>query len=513
LGSPQAFYGRYKYVYKNHLQWGITADKDAGEEFFSGNNATGFDFYSAHLRLSDIGILKNLIIGDFSAQFGQGLALWQGGFMSKSSDALGISKRGAGFKAYTGADENNFFRGIALQLNIKRWIVGAFISRKAIDANLDSTGVFSTQYTTGLHNTVKTMQDKDALQETVTGMNISRRFKTLVWGATALWHHWDGDFQKDVKPYNMFELNRNSNANVSTDFRWYIQKFHFFGEYGMSQNTAGAVLLGSAVDVANSLQFSILYRNYAVNYQALYSNPFSEGGKSANENGIYFGANIAPHPQIKTSVYFDVYHFPWLKYKAHAPSKGLDALLQIDYTPQALFRMYWRIKYDTKEENVPNENIPLKSTDNIEKIQLRYNISYNFGDGLSGQSRAEMAFYKAGEAGNREKGFLAFQDIKYTFARPQLNFSVRYALFNTDSYNTRLYAYESDVLYGFSIPAYYGNASRWYFNIQYAPHSKLTIWLRIAQTYYFDRTSIGSGLNLNETPHQTEIKLQARIKI
>ncbi|GHT17236.1 hypothetical protein AGMMS4956_20630 [Bacteroidia bacterium] len=218
-GSPQALYGRYRYHYKNNLQWGITADKDAGEDFFAGSNPHGFDFYSAHLQVSNIGVLKNFVLGDFYAQFGQGLALWQGSGFGKSADAMGVAKRGAGIKAYTGADENNFFRGAAAAVGLGRWTISTFVSRHRRDANVDSTGVFSSQYTTGLHNTQKTIHDKDALQETAVGLNVAHKFKYVQVGATGLWHSFDGDYQRNVQPYNVLELNRNSNVNVSARVR------------------------------------------------------------------------------------------------------------------------------------------------------------------------------------------------------------------------------------------------------------------------------------------------------
>lgn len=36
LGSPQRIFLRYRYTYKNLLQFGLAADKDAGEQFFKG---------------------------------------------------------------------------------------------------------------------------------------------------------------------------------------------------------------------------------------------------------------------------------------------------------------------------------------------------------------------------------------------------------------------------------------------------------------------------------------------
>ena len=56
----------------------FTGEKDAGEEFFQGSQKNGFDFYSAHLFVQGFGTIKQLAIGDFQAQFGQGLTFWSG---------------------------------------------------------------------------------------------------------------------------------------------------------------------------------------------------------------------------------------------------------------------------------------------------------------------------------------------------------------------------------------------------------------------------------------------------
>src|ERR1700739_2456681 len=43
-GSPQQVFVRYKYQYKQLLQYGFSAEKDAGEQFFRGAQKQGFEF-------------------------------------------------------------------------------------------------------------------------------------------------------------------------------------------------------------------------------------------------------------------------------------------------------------------------------------------------------------------------------------------------------------------------------------------------------------------------------------
>src|SRR6476469_7084520 len=53
LGDTNHIVFRYRYQYKNLLQYGIVVDKDAGEQFFKGTQSHGFDFYSIHFFIKN----------------------------------------------------------------------------------------------------------------------------------------------------------------------------------------------------------------------------------------------------------------------------------------------------------------------------------------------------------------------------------------------------------------------------------------------------------------------------
>jgi hypothetical protein len=69
--SPVKSLLRYKYANPKNLSIGFTIEKDEGE-----NNWT--DFTSFHVQIQNKGILKNLIVGDYQLQMGQGLATGEG---------------------------------------------------------------------------------------------------------------------------------------------------------------------------------------------------------------------------------------------------------------------------------------------------------------------------------------------------------------------------------------------------------------------------------------------------
>jgi hypothetical protein len=126
-------------------------------------------------------------------------------------------------------------------------------------------------------------------------------------------------------------------------------------------------------------------------------------------------------------------------------------------------------------------------------------------------TRAEFSFYKQGNA-TIEKGFLVYQDVSYKALSFPVTFSVRFALFQTQSFNTRIYAYEDDVLYSFSIPAYQGRGMRYYLNARWTIYKGIDLWVRFAQTYQNDRKTVGSGLEEIKGGTRSEVKAQIRFK-
>jgi len=92
-GSPQKVFIRYKYQYKNLLQYGVVGEKDAGEQFFKGSQKQGFDFYSVHFFVKNIGVIKSLALGDYTVSLGQGLTQWQSLAFKKSADVLSVKRQ------------------------------------------------------------------------------------------------------------------------------------------------------------------------------------------------------------------------------------------------------------------------------------------------------------------------------------------------------------------------------------------------------------------------------------
>jgi hypothetical protein len=66
--------------------------------------------------------------------------------------------------------------------------------------------------------------------------------------------------------------------------------------------------------------------------------------------------------------------------------------------------------------------------------------------------------------GGAENGFLSFIDFIYQPMQKNYSRNIRSQYFETDGYNSRLYANENDVLYNYTIPVFYDKGFRYYLN-------------------------------------------------
>lgn len=85
-GDPNHYYLKYKLQCSDLLQLGFAGEKDPGECAWSNGNRV-FDFTSAHLQINGIGV-KRICVGDFKANFGQGLVIGTSSIIGKSNNVL-----------------------------------------------------------------------------------------------------------------------------------------------------------------------------------------------------------------------------------------------------------------------------------------------------------------------------------------------------------------------------------------------------------------------------------------
>lgn len=520
LGDRMNHFLRYRYKMGNRIGFGFTAEKDAGEQFFKGNQQQGFDFYSAHLALHDLGKFKTIVLGDYQLQFGQGLVMWSGLAFGKSPFVMNIKRQARGLRAYRSVNEALFLRGIASSAKIKNFEITTFYSRKNLDARLNQNDSLNQDFETnvssflesGFHRTESELESRKKLRQDIIGTNINYKKNGLKIGLTALNTHFQNSIQPNDLLYNTFNFEGNNLFNVGIDYAYNYKNINFFGETAKAFPGGWASTNGALIALDPKLSLSVLQRFFARNYTAFWSNAISEASTNINEQGVYMGLEFKPDKKWQIAGFVDFFRYDWLRFQSDAPAKGTDYFAEIRFRPSKKQNFYLRFRNRAKEQNASNNETPIDFLTNRLRNNLRFNASYKINSDWRFQSRIEFSSFDDGYKNGKETGFLIFQDLGYKSLNSPVSFNFRFALFDTKSFNSRIYAYENDVLYFFSVPAYFGRGSRFYVNMKYRIIKNLDLWLRFAQTTYSDRNTISSGLEEIQGNVKSDFRIQMRYK-
>ncbi|MEO6453726.1 MAG: hypothetical protein ABIN97_06645, partial [Ginsengibacter sp.] len=465
-GSPQKLLLRYRYQYKNILQYGITGEKDAGEQFLRGKQKAGFDFYSAHFFAKNMGIIKSFALGDFVVNMGQGLIQWQGLAFKKSSDVLNIKRQADVLRPYNSAGEIFFHRGAGITLQKRSLEATAFISYRKLDANfhvdtLNNEDFVSSLQSSGYHRTASEVGDKGTQSQFTFGGNLSLSKENFHIGVNSVHYNFGYPIIKSVQLYNKFALTGTTWSNYSVDYSYTFKNMHLFGEAAADKNFDKAFVNGLLISTDSHIDMSFVYRNISRSYQSLYTNAFTESTFPNNESGFYAGISITPDNAWKIDAYADLYYFPWLKFRIYAPVAGKDYLVQITYKPNKQFEVYSRYRTEKKAINYNPDGLALNPVIIKPRQNWRNQVSYKISSSVTFRSRMELLWYDKKGRG-AETGYLLYADVLYKPVSKPYSANIRLQYFETDGYNSRLYAYENDVLYSFSIPVFYDKGYRYY---------------------------------------------------
>ena len=522
LGNRDKYLLRYSYNYKNLLQWGLLAGKDAGEQFFKGSQRQGFDFYSVHFFARKLGVIKALAIGDYTVNLGQGLLQWQALAFKKNADAMAVKRQSAVLRPYNAAGEYNFHRGIGITLQKRNWEGTLFASFRKISASqsadsITGDGIVSSFITSGYHRTAAENAGRNSLGQLAVGGNLKYQGSNWHAGFNAIHYHFSKPVQKSADPYHLYALQGSELSNASFDYSYTWRNVHFFGEAAADSKFSKAFLSGALVSVDKNIDVSVVYRNIQKDYVSVNANAFTENAYPVNENGFYTGVSVRPVAGLRLDAYADLFRFPWLKYRVDAASQGKDFLVQLNYTPNKQVEMYARYKSETKMSNQAVDTLAAAVVAAVPKKDLRLQTTLQISRQFSLANRLELLWYN-GNAPDAGQGFLGNMDASYKPAHAAWSSNLRLQYFETSGYNERIYTYETGLPYNFSIPFFYGKGFRYYFNFDcdagqlFGKSRKkkryMDIGFRWAQTVYSNSAVIGSGLDEINGNKLTEIKVQ-----
>ena len=476
---------RYRFDFRRRVTFGVQLRRPAG----------GFarDLqYGAYLQLNDITPhLHTLVAGNFQASFGQGLVLAPVFHAGKSMYVTSVGQQREGLRYYSSVDGEGL-HGAGATL---RWEWNK-------TTRLDVSALYSMR------------RANDSTWHHLLGANLTLRHKKLQVELTAIENLWSDS----IHPYTNAKYNRHyfrgrNQAVIGASFRYNHGWFDMFGEVATAQNHqitndqspitkshwGFGTIIGSRFYPTNGFSLLALYRYYSPYFDNALGYAFSETSRLGDENGGYLGFDITRLRNWRFIGYGDIFYFSGYKYGLGDAVKtlGYDAMAEIQYS--------WSKHPSFQGGDGGRLSLRLRAR---QKGDATYSTraQFDWAQGswsLRTTAEANIIPSKLSTLNSQlTYGFTIFQDISYSLPLREgrgLGLRLRLQGFDAREWANRIYTYEHDVLYAYSIPAVYGLGGRAYLCLRWQIIPQLALYFRASETVYARKWAAAHSRPLTRT--------------
>ena len=402
--------------------------------------------YGGYIQLKDIGPMKTIVAGNYQASFGYGLVVGSPFKRGKTAYIQSTAKTDEGLKKFGSVgDSYDYFHGVGSTAKVSHWA--------------DVSAWYSLR------------EDKEQWHHVV-GVNTTGRWKRVKVGVTAVENISDNGNRETV----------NGKAVIGVNARWNMGKVDLWGEVATSQGATWGIagIAGVRYTPVSDVNLLGIYRYYSADYDNIYANALCSWSHIRDEHGGYLGIEYNRLKDWQLSAFGDVW------------KTGFETMAQADFIPQKDYRMHTRFRVKRKDEK--------------DTYSLRWNMVYTFGQWqMKTQADGNMVQAK----GAWTYGWSVLQDVEYRFADVPIVLQLRAQAFDAREWNNRVYIYENDVLYAYSIPFVYGLGGRFWLNARYKINDTFAVYLRVSETVY----QHAWAWEHNKKSTRTDVHVLLRVKL
>lgn len=350
------------------------------------------DAFTGNVCLDFRKVSGKILLGDFNARFGQGLALWNGLSLSGLSSPSSYLKRASGLTPSSSFTGTYSMRGAAADLTLNKVKVSAFL---AVETGKDSYGLIPAVNLGWLHRN---------------GMLSFTHYTDFANAGGAF-------YIPDMKTaFDMALCYSGTDVFAEAAYDWVS---------GVVASLAGVVF-----PVNEDVRLASMLRYYPAGYSSGRGGAAASTAKSTNEYGLSLSSEF-----VRGTLAADVAYFPTAK-------SGDDTRSSL----QAKFQSEWNINIASPLKLKVRLSERLRSWGQRWRTEARADLSYICGT-WNAALRADMVKSDGyGLLGYAEAGRKA-EDI---------SIYIRYGMFRIDDWDDRIYVYERDAPGSFNVPAYYG---------------------------------------------------------
>lgn len=499
---------QYKKQIRLSLDKGCFSGKAIGESDY-GESRSFYDHLSGYIQYQKSNL--KIIIGDYKPSYGQGVTFSSSSFFSSNSPSEIINNYNR-IKGYAQSDENHYLRGIAIEKGLHRFRIFGYYSNHRRDASIknnDTLSYFNSLLNDGIHISETQKKKEDALKEESYGGALEyrdKRFKVIGYAHQA--------------NYALPLLKRNTITGeyfspiahqhyLGLSYHIYLSRFHLFGEIASDPFNQIGHLHGIYGLIWPFYKVTLGYRYYPQEYYMPYGNSYAIHSSCKNEQGPFLLQRFEVSKKISflnSLSYFS--EDQRIGTKSFISKEAYKVNTTINYIKSS--STAFQVKYQFKSSN--------KS---FQKNQRCYPYDYNYQNfRLQGtkqlsslfEVKTEFQYSKVHHKGKNEKGMLGMIYGKLNLASISTTY-LQTTFFHTDSFYSRIFTYENDLLYNFSIPSYYGQG----FHLFLLERIKLKQWCslstKIGYTQFIKTNQLSETSKASETIHTTSFKIMLRLKL
>ncbi len=499
--AGDAWESRFRYRYRNgrKLELGLLLQKDPGETWQSESNFLAHDHSSFFLSIKEPWQFEEIIIGDFQHQFGQGLNLGSGRAFDNSLQSGDLQSYSRGIRAYAGSDENLFFRGIAVSKSWQHFSLISFLSAKHQDARLSEGDslVGEVLINSGLHRSPSEIEQKNALTLFSSGLDLE--FENQNWQIGLLYF---------LEKRSLKESNSSRpNHRLGAHFNYLFDQFNAFGEIGSLNYQKPSFCLGIQLPWTERIRAGLSLQKLQIEEQNRWRNNPLFLRNRAGEKSINALLCIKWNYHSRSSFKAQASRLELPSYGISGPSEDLrlKAIHRWAFLGNEFELMsQWRAAFQY-DGLVEQRELGFRQE---EKAQVSFKLKRPLSKRWRLKSRVALSYSKDPSP---RYGMLWFNQLSGEVGKWQIHFAL--SLSDIENWENRIYQYEQDLALSFSIPAYYGRATRSFLMVE----RKLGGWIRFQVkgdfVSFHDRNRIGSGQSEIDEPHKFKLKSQLIIKL
>jgi hypothetical protein len=475
--------------FRDVLLGGLFLEKDPGETRWN-DEVAGF------LQVRNASRTFRLTAGRFVAEAGRGLVLWSAAGLFLGSDpAAPVRETVSAVRGIASPAGNSALSGAALEWRTRFIRAMACVSKSRVDATLDSNGAIKAVQTTGLHRTASEIEGGNAAAESLIGADLQAGNAGFRIGASGLWTRY-GETVRAANPERRpFGFIGRSNAVAGVYWNFSRGPAVFTGECGRSRSGGTAWTAGLAVESGKVL-LVVSLRRIGADFQNPRASGFG-GGALQNEAGGYSGLTVRFSERTRMTLFSDLFRTPARTWLVPVPSGGGEWMLSAEHECSAVatVRLKARMRDGMRMEDTsgPAGSGQRQLIDRTTR-SMRIELEMKPKPGLRLRSRIESvnARVEDPESSSAESGLLFLGELQFRKSQ-RYGISIRWATFDSDSYDSRSVVVENDLPGGAGLVPLYLKGDRWTVVLRWHAAPALSVILKYGATLHAFSETWGSG--------------------